>query len=461
MQKFFTFPALAAALALAPFLAAAPASAQSPLSVVMSGLDNPYGLAFGPDGGLYVAEAGTGNSGLGSGPSFVAGNNEQVYFGDTGGVSRLLDGTQTRIIGGLPSVAGAGGAEATGLQGLTFGSDGSLYGAFGFGGYEAQRTQLVSDVLAQTGAGSTNAGDLGQVVRLNTAFNTVTPLSDLVPYETQNYTNNNGPSQPPEANPYALVPVSGGFAVSDGGGNVVLKAPTGGGAPSLLSFLPAQPNPLPFGPPAYQSVPTALATGSKGNLFAGEFTGFPFPPGGADIYSINPTTGASSVFASGFTTITGLAFGTNGDLYVLDDTTNGIATPNPGDAQLFEVNPVTGEKTLLTNLAGGVDYSSLAFFGNALYISDLGTGPGDGSVLRYAPAGGCSRSLHDDLARPAADFGRLDGRRAKEKIAAGFLAKRRKSLPESPSPPLLGAGGSGSLPMHSLSGTPQKARRYA
>ena len=383
MQKFFTFPALAAALAFAPFLAAAPASAQSPLQTVMSGLDNPYGLAFGPDGGLYVAEAGTGNSGLGSGPSFVAGNGEQVYFGDTGAVSRLLGGTQTRVIGGLPSVAGAGGAEATGLSGLAFGSDGSLYGVIGFGGQEYQRNQLVSDVLTQTGAGSTNAGDLGQVVRLNLAVNTVTPLSDLVPYETQNYIKNNGTSQPPEANPYALAPVSGGFAVSDGGGNVVLKSPTGGGAPSLLSFLPAQHSPLP-GPPFYQSVPTALATDAKGTLFAGEFTGYPFPPGGADIYSINPTTGASSVFASGFTTITGLAFGANGDLYVLDDTTNSLASPNPGDAQLFEVNPITGEKTLLTNLAGGMDYSSLAFFGNALYISDLGAGPGDGSVLRYA-----------------------------------------------------------------------------
>jgi glucose/arabinose dehydrogenase len=32
-------------------------------SVVMSGLDNPRGLAFGPDGALYVAEAGRGGPG--------------------------------------------------------------------------------------------------------------------------------------------------------------------------------------------------------------------------------------------------------------------------------------------------------------------------------------------------------------------------------------------------------------
>ena len=385
MQKSLTFLAVAAVLALAPF--SAPVQAQSPLQVVMSGLDNPYGLAFGPDGGLYVAEAGTGNNGASTGPGFVAGNGESVYFGDTGAVSRLLGGIQTRVVSGLPSVGGSGGMEATGLSGLAFDKSGNLYGTFGLGGTEAQRTQLVSDVLAETGAGSTNAGDLGQIVRLNPAFNTVTPLSDLVPYETLNYTNNNGTNESPEANPYGLTALSGGgFAVSDGGGNVVLKTPATGGAPTLLTLLPAAPNPLPFGPPFYQSVPTALTTDAKGNLFASEFTGFPFPKGGASVFSIDPSTGAASVFAGGFTTVTGLAFGANGDLYVLDDTTNGLG-PNPGDAELFQVNPVTGERTLLTNLAGGVDYSSLAAGpDNALYISDLGAGPGDGEVLRYSLA---------------------------------------------------------------------------
>jgi len=33
------------------------------VTVVMSGLDNPRGLAFGPEGALYVVEAGRGGSG--------------------------------------------------------------------------------------------------------------------------------------------------------------------------------------------------------------------------------------------------------------------------------------------------------------------------------------------------------------------------------------------------------------
>ncbi len=385
MKHILSHAALSAAVLA---LAAAPAMAQtpppSPFQVVMSGLDNPYGLAFGPDGSLYVAEAGTGNSGAATGANFVNGAGDQVYFGDTGAVSRLSDGVQTRVVSGLPSLDTAGGGGgATGLSGIAF-SGGQLYGVFGLGGTEAQRTQLVSDVLGPSGAGSTNAGDLGQVVRLNAALNTLTPQSDLVPYETQNYAANNPGGTTPEANPYGLSALrGGGFAVSDGGGNVVLQTPAGGGAPSLLSALPATKNTAP-GPPFYQSVPTALAQDSQGKLYAGEFTGYPFPVGGASILSLDPKTNTSSVFAKGFTTITGMTFGANGDLYVLDLTTNGLG-PNPGPADLFQFDPATGQDTLLATLAPGSNYTNLiAGSDNALYLSSQGNGAGDGEVLRFA-----------------------------------------------------------------------------
>ena len=55
--------------------------------IVMSGLDNPRGLAFGPQGALYVAEAGRG----GPGPCIVLRGAPQCY-GPTGAVSRLWHG---------------------------------------------------------------------------------------------------------------------------------------------------------------------------------------------------------------------------------------------------------------------------------------------------------------------------------------------------------------------------------
>ena len=63
MNKSLITPLLAM-LALA--LAGAGATGAATTRVVMSGLDNPRGLAFGPEGALYVAEAGRG----GGGPCF-------------------------------------------------------------------------------------------------------------------------------------------------------------------------------------------------------------------------------------------------------------------------------------------------------------------------------------------------------------------------------------------------------
>ena len=59
MRRFVCSAVVAAALAI-PAVGLAASSPQA----VMTGLDNPRGLAWGPEGGLYVAEAGRGGSGV-------------------------------------------------------------------------------------------------------------------------------------------------------------------------------------------------------------------------------------------------------------------------------------------------------------------------------------------------------------------------------------------------------------
>ena len=56
------------------------------VTVVMSGLDNPRGLAFGPEGALYVAEAGRG----GDGPCFFNSAGEFRCYGSTGAMHTPL-----------------------------------------------------------------------------------------------------------------------------------------------------------------------------------------------------------------------------------------------------------------------------------------------------------------------------------------------------------------------------------
>ena len=90
-----------------------PLHASATLEVVASGLANPRGLNFGPEGGLYVAEAGTG----GTGPCIVNSNNQFVCYGETGAITRITLGgvpSQARLVTGLPSLAAPPGAAGAG-----------------------------------------------------------------------------------------------------------------------------------------------------------------------------------------------------------------------------------------------------------------------------------------------------------------------------------------------------------
>src|SRR6187200_2966286 len=83
--------------------------AQIPVPVVMSGLDSPRGLAFGPEGALYVTEAGRG-AGVVASPAtdprcFPGPAGGLMCYGPTGAVSRLWRGQQSRVASGLPSTA--------------------------------------------------------------------------------------------------------------------------------------------------------------------------------------------------------------------------------------------------------------------------------------------------------------------------------------------------------------------
>ena len=89
----------AGACALSPNAVLGPADA----TVVMRGLNNPRGLAFGPNGALFVAEAGRG----GSGPCFqnAAGGVLRTHRRDR----PAADGVQDTVVSGLPSYANSNG----------------------------------------------------------------------------------------------------------------------------------------------------------------------------------------------------------------------------------------------------------------------------------------------------------------------------------------------------------------
>lgn len=347
-------------------------SAAAQVNVIMSGLDNPHGLAVGPDGGIYVAEAGRG----GSGTSIIGGEGVPVQFGASGAVSRWLGGTQERVITGLPSLASQAaptpGGRAGGLNDIAFNSTGDLFGVIGFGGNPANRAAL-----------SAASSNFGHLVRLPLGGAPVN-IADVASFEASA----NPDAGLPDSNLFGLLVTPAGFQVADAGANAVF-AVTPAGVVSTTSTFGPRPNPLPFGPPTFQAVPTTVTMGPDGALYVGQLTGFPFPPGAANVYRVDPITGVQTVEAGGFTNIIDLAFGPDGDLFVLQITSNGLAAAaGPGPGKLIRIDSDTGAQTTLLDSPLFFPGGLLVMPDETIYVSNLGVSPGGGQVLQLIPEPG-------------------------------------------------------------------------
>jgi hypothetical protein len=349
--------ALAIGIGAGALLLAAPAAAGSWTStVIATGLDNPRGLAFGPDGALYVAEAGRYVPG---GPSTLIRGVENVYS-DTGAITRVHGGTQTRFLSGLPSLADASG-EASGPTDLAFDAMGRGYVVVGLGTNPSVRT---TD-LAPFGQ------NLGLVYRFD-AMGT-TAVGDISAYELAF----NPVGGALDSNPYQLAAANGALYVTDAASNTLLRLDDDGTVSLLAAFPPRFIGPP---PPFSDSVPTGVVVGPDGNFYMAELTGFPFTPGAAQIYRITPG-GVVDVAHSGFTMISDLAFGRDGSLFVLELDSNGFAQPG-GTGQIIRILPDGGRRLVIDGL---VAPTGLTVGSNGrLYVSNFGPTVGLGQVLELA-----------------------------------------------------------------------------
>jgi hypothetical protein len=324
-------------------------------SVVMSGLDNPRGLAFGPEGALYVAEAGAG----GQGPCITLRGVPQCY-GPTGAVSRLWRGEQERVATGLPSYGSP--ASTTGPHDVSFLGRGGAYVTIGLGLEGLPRSAFA-------------VGDqFGWLVHLR-ASGSWKPIADIAAYE---FAANPG-GGPLDSNPYGLLVEPGSQVVADAGANALFRVAANGGISTLATFA-AGPNPTPIGPPFIDSVPTAVAVGPDGAYYVAELTGVPFALGLANIYRVVPGQ-APRVAWSGFTTVIDIAFGQDGSLYVLEHSTGPVFFALPG--RLLKVAPDGTRTTVIDGLTrpGSVAVGR----DGALYVSNRSTSIDTGEVLRIQP----------------------------------------------------------------------------
>jgi hypothetical protein len=127
-------------------------------------------------------------------------------------------------------------------------------------------------------------------------------------------------------------------------------------------------------------VPTAVVV-HDGDFYIANLGPFPVHRGTEKVYRVSPS-GQVSVAASGLTAAVGLAFDKQGQLYVLETSTEENAEPTPGTGRVVRVSASGG----LEEVASRLTTPTAMVFGpdGMLYVSHLGFGApaGAGQVVR-------------------------------------------------------------------------------
>jgi hypothetical protein len=175
----------------------------------------------------------------------------------------------------------------------------------------------------------------------------------------------------PDGSWYSLINVRGNlYAIEPNHGEMV-KVSTNGNIKRVIDFSAS------YG----HIVPTAVAY--HGNFFVGNLNTFPTVAGSSNIYKVTPS-GQSQIWATGFSTILGVAFDKRDNLYVLETSSvDGFPTPETG--KIIKVSPSGVKSVIVDNLF----FPTGMTFGpdGALYVSNKGFGPpipGFGEILRVA-----------------------------------------------------------------------------
>jgi hypothetical protein len=349
-------------------LGSVPAQASGPtVKVLATGLNNPRGLHFGPDGQVYVAEGGLGGTSMNT-----VGQCQQVpppvgpytSDGNSASISRInpATGAVTRVATNLSSsqTSLAIGGDVSGVADVAFVGN-TLYA-------------MISGAGCSHGLAGTN----NAIVRVN-GDGSITQVANLSQFLMTHPVASPEPSVPPgdfepDGTWYGMAPKGDALYALEPNHQEMDRIEIANGHISrVVDFSKT------FVAPEDWRGPTAI-TRDGGTFYVGTLTTFPIVPGAAQVFKVNPG-GHFELFAGGLTTVLGVAIDHRNRLYVLE-MSNAAGFPTPGAGDVVRINGDGSRQTI----AGGLNLPTAMTMGpdGNLYVSNQGFGfpPGAGEIVK-------------------------------------------------------------------------------
>jgi hypothetical protein len=334
--------------------------APATVTTFATGFNNPRELKFGPDGNLYVAEAGIGGTTLST--TFDCAEQAPVPFGPyhgspTGGrVSKVdMSGTRTTVTEDIPT-ATAGIGDIFGATDVGFVNN-TLYVLTAGGGCSHGNPTKPNGIYRVNADGSTT------LVANLSAWTLTHPVANPEEDDFE-----------PDGNWYSMAVQGNQFYALDANHADFVKVSPEGSISRVLDISAVEGH----------IVPTAID--NKGNFYIGNLGTFPIM-GNSKVLKIN-AGGHLETVATNLFTIIGLVLDQNKGMFVLEMATGPTSpdplfpTPNTGKILYIDMKDPSQRQTIAT----GLDFPTGMTMGpdGNLYVSARGFGhaPGEGMVMK-------------------------------------------------------------------------------